>query len=88
MWRSQKVDIKLQIPINSTLLIEKRMAERLFRYELDNCIDDEANDDTLIPVKVTKNGFSCNKTPEAIERQKKYNKEHEIEEDVSETVLF
>jgi phage shock protein PspC (stress-responsive transcriptional regulator) len=88
LWRSQKVDIKLQIPINSTLLIEKRMANRLFRYELDNCIDEEASDDSLIPVKVTKNGFSCNKTLEAIEKQKKYNTEHEIEEEVSDTVLF
>ncbi len=88
LWRSQKVDIKLHIPVNSNLLIEKRLAERLFRYELDDCIDEDANDDSLIAITVTKNGFSCKKTADAIKEQKNYNSRKDVQEDVSGTVIF
>ncbi|HET8828369.1 MAG TPA: PspC domain-containing protein [Pelobium sp.] len=88
LWRSQQVKIKLQIPVNSTLLIEKRMADRLFWHQLNKCIDREANPETLIRVKATKNGFVCNKTPEVIEKEKEYNAERNIDEEVSDTVLF
>lgn len=88
LWRSQQVKIKLQIPVSSTLLIEKRMADRLFWHQLNKCVDWGANPETLITVKATKNGFVCNKTPEAIEQEKEYNAERNIDEDVSDTVLF
>nr|WP_294896861.1 PspC domain-containing protein [uncultured Pedobacter sp.] len=88
LWRDQKVEIKLKVPVNSVLMVEKRMARQLFWWQLDNCIDDDTNDETLIRVKVTKNGFVCDKTPKAIERQKKYNEEHDISDSVSNTVLF
>lgn len=88
LWRGQKVDIKLHIPTNSNLLIEKRLARRLFGYELDDCIDDDANDSSLIRVKVNKNGFSCNKTAKAIKRQRDRNQEQNIEEEISDTVIF
>lgn len=88
LWRSQEVKIKLQIPIDSKLLIEKRMADRLFWHQLRKCIDYDANDDTLITLTATKNGFVCNKTPKAIEEERSYNKENEIDEEVNETVVF
>lgn len=88
LWRSQEVKIKLHIPINSNLLIEKRMADHLFWHQLRNCIDRNANGGTLIALKATKNGFVCNKTSEAIESEKSYNKENNIDDEVSETVVF
>lgn len=88
LWRGQKVDIKLHIPVNSNLLIEKRLAKRLFRYELDDCIDEDADDDSLISITVTKNGFSCKKTAEAIKDQKEDNSRHNVQEEVSDTVIF
>ncbi|WP_017260085.1 PspC domain-containing protein [Pedobacter arcticus] len=88
LWRSQKVAIKLHIPINSNLLIEKRLANRFFSYELDDCIDEDANDDSLIAITVTKAGFSCKKTAEAIKHEKADNTRRNVNEEVSDTVIF
>lgn len=88
LWRGQEVELMLKIPVNSTLMVEKRLAETLFRYELDDCFEEEINDSALIKVQATKEGFVCEKTAEAIERQKKYNQKYNIDEQVSNTVLF
>ncbi|HEX7367856.1 MAG TPA: PspC domain-containing protein [Pelobium sp.] len=88
LWRGQEVAIKLKVPLNSTLLIEKRIAERFFWYELNDCIDENAKDDTLIKVKATANGFICNKTQEAIENQREYNRENGITDSLATTLIF
>lgn len=87
-WRSQEVNLKLQIPVNATLYIEKKLADRFFYYQLDDCIEDDANDETLIAVTATKNGFLCRKTARAIAKEKERNLEENKDEEVSETVLF
>ncbi|MFC5283758.1 PspC domain-containing protein [Pedobacter alpinus] len=86
LWRSQKVEIKLQIPANSTLLIERNLANKFLRYQMNECIDGATSE--YIKVTVTKDGFVCKKTDEAIERQKEYNERYDKNEEVESYVTF
>ncbi len=88
LWRAQEVDLKLNIPVGSTLYIQKRFIEYFLRNQMYDCSDWSENEDTYIKVEATKDGFICKKTADAIERQKNYNKRNDIEAEVKETVVF
>jgi phage shock protein PspC (stress-responsive transcriptional regulator) len=88
LWRAQEVDLKLNIPVGSTLYVQKRFIDHFLRNQMYDCLDWSAEADTYVKVEATKDGFICKKTADAIERQKNYNKENNIESDVKETIVF
>lgn len=88
MWRNQTVKIRLDMPINSILYIQHKLANQFFREQLDECMDDESDDTDLIMVKVTKNGFTCEKSKDAIKSQENFNKENNIELKVEKEIIF
>jgi hypothetical protein len=89
LWRDQEVDLVLNIPINSTLYIETKFAKRFLRNKIYDCYDYMSDDDKkLIEVKVTKDGFVCNKTAKAIEDEKKRNDENSLTDQIEKTVIF
>lgn len=88
LWRNQEVKLKLNIPIGTVLYIQKQFANRFFHSQMYDCINYEDDNEAIIKVVATKDGFSCKKTDQAIERQKEYNKENEIKDSVSTTLIF
>ena len=87
LWRDQQVNIKLNIPINSTLYIDTELAKRFFRNQMDDCINDE-EEVKYIVVKATKEGFICKKTSTAIDRQKRKLEEDNSKDSVINHVIF
>ena len=53
-----------------------------------DCLKDNEYNEEYIKVTATKEGFSCKKTIDAIERQKEYNTENGINDEIKETILF
>ena len=53
-----------------------------------DCINDSEYNEDYIKVTATKEGFSCKKTIDAIERQKLYNAENGITDEIKDTILF
>lgn len=88
LWRNQEVAIKLNIPVGSTVYIQRRLASQFLRNQMDDCLDYEDNDDEYVKIIATVEGFNCRKTEKVIERQKEYNKENNIKEDIKQSVIF
>ncbi|MBK0381558.1 PspC domain-containing protein [Pedobacter sp. SD-b] len=86
LWRDQEVNIKLNIPVNSVLYIDRDLARHFFRNQMNDCIED--GESKYILVRATKEGFSCKKSANAIEREKQYNEENDIKEPLNNEVLF
>ncbi|OAQ39065.1 hypothetical protein A5893_10335 [Pedobacter psychrophilus] len=87
LWRDQQVNIKLNIPVNSTLYIDTELAKRFFRNQMDDCINDE-DESKYIIVKATKNGFVCQKTSEAIDQEKRDREESGSKDSIRNEVIF
>lgn len=88
LWRGQQVNIKLNIPVGSALFIEKKFARRFLSDVMYDCLQDSDDSEAYVKVIATKEGFSCKKTVDAIERQKEYNLENGIKEIIREYILF
>lgn len=88
LWRGQEVRIKLNIPIGSILYIQKNFALRFLNDEMYDCLKDSEYNEDYVKVIATKEGFSCQKTEDAIKRQKEYNAENGITDEIKETILF
>ncbi|MBC7652997.1 MAG: PspC domain-containing protein [Oligoflexus sp.] len=88
LWRDQQVNIKLNIPINSTLYIDTELAKRFFRNQMDDCINDDEDEPKYIIVKATKEGFVCQKTPNAIDREKRELEENRSKGNIDIDVIF
>ncbi|MBC7655430.1 MAG: hypothetical protein H7098_13270, partial [Oligoflexus sp.] len=88
LWRAQEVDLKLNIPVGSTLYVQKRFIDHFLRNQMYDCSDWSDEADTYVKVQATKDGFICQKTADAIERQKNYNKNNNIESEVKENIIF
>ena len=88
LWRNQEVRIKLNIPVGTVLFIQKRFASRFLQSQLYTCIDNQKDDEDLIKVIATKQGFTCKITEEEIKRQQQYNQENGIEDTVSTHIAF
>ncbi|MBU0696238.1 MAG: PspC domain-containing protein [Bacteroidetes bacterium] len=88
LWRAQEVDLKLNIPVGSTLYVQKRFIDHFLRNQMYDCSDWSDESDTYVKVQATKDGFICQKTADAIERQKNYNKNNNIESEVKENIVF
>ncbi len=87
LWRDQEVNIKLNIPVNSVLYIDRDLARHFFRNQMNDCIDDE-DDSKYIIVKATKEGFVCQKTPNAIDREKRDQEENGSKDSIKKEVIF
>jgi phage shock protein PspC (stress-responsive transcriptional regulator) len=87
LWRDQQVNIKLNIPINSTLYIDNKLAKRFFRNQMNDCINDDESVKYII-VKTTKDGFVCKKTIEAVEWQKKNKENNDSKDSVTKEIIF
>ncbi|TKC00347.1 PspC domain-containing protein [Pedobacter cryophilus] len=88
LWRNQEVRLKLNIPIGTVLYIQKQFASRFFQSQMYDCLDYDDDNEDLIKVVATKEGFTCQKTDKAIARQKEYNQENEIKDSVSTILKF
>ena len=88
LWRNQEVRIKLNIPAGTVLFIQKRFAIRFLQSQLYTCIDYQKDDEDLIKVIATKQGFTCKITEEEIKRQQQYNQENGIKDTVSTQLTF
>ena len=80
--------IRLNIPVGSEIYIQKKFAWRFLNDEMYDCLKDNEYNEEYIKVTATKEGFSCKKTIDAIERQKEYNTENGITDEIKETILF
>ncbi len=87
LWRDQQVNIKLNIPINSTLYIETKLAKRFFRNQMNDCINDDESVKYII-VKATKDGFVCEKTVDAMEWQKQNKENNDPKDSVTKEITF
>ena len=88
LWRNQEVKIRLNIPVGSEIYIQKKFAWRFLNDEMYDCLNDNDYNEEYIKVTATKDGFNCKKTKDAIERQKQYNTENGIIDEIKETILF
>jgi hypothetical protein len=88
LWRNQEVKLKLNIPIGTVLYIQKQFASHFFQSQMYDCLDYDDDNEDMIKVVATKEGFTCQKTDKAIERQKEYNRENEIKDSVSTILKF
>ncbi len=88
LWRDQEVRLRLNVPIGSTIYLQNRLARHFLQNQMYDCLDYRDDDNSYIKVTATKEGFSCRKTQKSIDRQREYNKENQIEEEVNETVIF
>ena len=88
LWRNQEVKLKLNIPIGTVLYIQKQFASRFFQSQMYDCLNYDDDNEGMLKVVATKEGFTCQKTDEAIERQKEYNQENEIKDSVSTILKF
>lgn len=88
LWRDQEVAIKLNVPIGSTVYIQRKLASHFLRNQMHYCLDYGDDSDEYIKVLATEDGFICKKTDSVIERQREYNKDNGIEEAIKETISF
>jgi phage shock protein PspC (stress-responsive transcriptional regulator) len=88
LWRNQEVKIRLNIPVGSEIYIQKKFAWRFLNDEMYDCLNDSEYNEDYIKVTATKEGFSCKKTIGAMDRQKEYNTENGITDEIKETILF
>ena len=88
LWRNQEVKLKLNIPIGSILFVEEKLARHFFQNQMYDCLDYDSDKDHLIKVVATKDGFVCDKTKKAIDRQKEYNTENNVTDSVSTSLTF
>ncbi len=72
LWRDQKVDLNIKFPVGSTLFIERDLANDTFWWVSNDCL---AEGEKYLEAKVTKDGIVCNKTEEAILREREFLKE-------------
>ncbi|MBD3748285.1 MAG: PspC domain-containing protein [Sphingobacteriales bacterium] len=88
LWRDQSVNLKLNIPVGSTLYIQKRFVNHFLRNEMYDCLNDDDDSENYIKVMATKDGFTCKRTEKAIERQKNYNQENHIDQPIDKDIIF
>lgn len=88
LWRNQEVRIKLNIPVGTVLYIQKSFARHFLQSQLYSCIDDEKDEEDLIKVTATKQGFTCKITEKEIKKQQQDNQEQGIKGSVSDLLTF
>ncbi len=88
LWRNQEVKMKLNFPVGSIIYIEQKLAQHFFQNQMYDCLDYDSDNEQLIKVLATKEGFVCDKTTKAIERQKENNLQNDVKDTVSTTFIF
>ena len=88
LWRNQEVKLVLNIPINSVLRVENQFAKKFLRDKMYNCFNYNEDDKSIILVKATKEGFVCNKTEKALEKERERNKELNLTDKIENTIIF